>query len=81
MTTYDRDKDEWTVMVGINITLPVYVQGSDDAVEARFDALKAIQSMLATKLDSMELSGSDWPIHPVVRLGLAEPDALEVGVI
>ena len=81
MTSYDRDKEIWTVIASVSITLPVYVNGSADAVDARSDAVKALEGQLATKLDSIVVSDSDYPIHPEVTLGLADDDAIEVEVL
>ena len=72
MTTYDRDKEEFTTMLKVSLCLPVYVRGSLDAVDARCDAIKAVKGNLPTMIESIVVSGEDWPISPEVTLGLAE---------
>jgi hypothetical protein len=72
MTSFDRDKEEWTFRFAIGIVTHVKVDCNLDEADARSVAIKAIEANYADKTHDMQLGGTDWPINPTVTL--LDPD-------
>ena len=78
MVTYNPKTEQFTVMVNLgSLVLPVYVRGVEDEIEAKIEAVKAVNASLPSAMDSMDIGGT-YPMNPEVTVGLCEIEDVEV---